>query len=145
MNALEAHLVEITRTVWKCTLGLDVAPVEGPPASWGRVFRATVTLRGAWDGELSLSCPDALARETAGLFFGMPPEHVSDRETADAVGELANMTGGNLKAVLPGPCRLSTPSSERREDDAPAPGALRLEFRCGVRRFAVELTKEDLS
>lgn len=145
MNDLEAHLIEITRTVWKCTLGLDVSRRDAPAVPAAPVFRATVTLRGAWDGELSLSCPDGLARETASLFFGKPAEHVSDRETADAVGELANMTGGNLKAVLPGPCRLSTPATERREDDAAAPGALRLDFACGGRRFAVELTKEDLS
>ena len=145
MNALETHLIEITRAVWKCTLGLDAvrAEVAAPPV--GPVFRATVTLRGAWDGELSLACPDALARETASLFFGKPAGHVSHRETADAVGELANMTGGNLKAVLPGPCRLSTPATERRGDDPAAPGALRLEFACGDLRFAVELTKEDLS
>src|SRR5258706_16403160 len=98
MNALETHLIEITRTVWKCTLGLDVVRCEAPALEAAPIFRATVTLRGAWDGELSLSCPDGLARETAALFFGKPADHVSDRETADAVGELANMTGGNLKA-----------------------------------------------
>ena len=130
--------------MWKCTLGLDVVRCPEARASAGELFvRATVELRGAWNGELTLSCPGDLARSAAALFFGREAETVSDAEAQDAVGELANMTGGNLKAVLPGPCSLSTP---RRGPGRVAPSeGLRVEFASGIRPFWVELIQEERS
>jgi chemotaxis protein CheX len=34
---------------------------------------------------------------------------VSDADVADAVGELVNMIGGNVKSLMPGPSALSLP------------------------------------
>jgi hypothetical protein len=34
---------------------------------------------------------------------------LDDEEIADALGELANVVGGNVKAVLPGPSTLGLP------------------------------------
>ncbi|MCU0705946.1 MAG: chemotaxis protein CheX, partial [Fimbriiglobus sp.] len=45
-------------------------------------------------------------------FFDTPSAEVTPAELADALGELANMVGGNLKALLPDGCRLSLPSVE---------------------------------
>jgi chemotaxis protein CheX len=42
--------------------------------------------------------------------FDLEPEAVTLDETRDALGELTNMMGGNLKALLPGPSRLSLPT-----------------------------------
>src|SRR3954469_21440638 len=98
MNALDRPLIDITRVVWRTTLGLDVlslrefsAKVHGPH------YRATVELRGAWNGDLSLSCPADLARRAAGVLFDKAPGQIEEAEARDALGELANMTGGNLK------------------------------------------------
>lgn len=144
MKDLDRPLTEITRTVWKCTLGLDVTPHPAPEGgAAGFPCRSTVTLDGAWCGSLSVSCPPELARSAAALFFGKPSADVSEAEMLDALGEIANMTGGNLKAVLPGPCRLSTPRSLSGPAAPPAPGSLRLHFACGARLFSVDLTQED--
>ena len=36
---------------------------------------------------------------------------MSDEELLDALGELVNIIGGNLKAYLPQPCHLSLPAA----------------------------------
>jgi hypothetical protein len=38
-----------------------------------------------------------------------PPTVVDDEDVADALGELANVLGGNIKSVLPGPSALGLP------------------------------------
>lgn len=143
MNPLERHLVDIVQTVWKCTLSLDIVPCDLSAPTATAECRSTVTIEGAWNGTLSISCPADLTREAAAVFFGRPPAELSDREALDALGELANMTGGNLKAVLPGPCRLSTPRSTAVAAAAASAGTLRQDFSCDGRRFSVELSKED--
>ena len=143
MSELERQLVDITRTVWKCTVGLEVDGLPEPDAAPARPeFRATVELRGAWSGALTLRCPGDLARRAASAFFGRRPDTIGDADAIDAVGELANMTGGNLKGLLPGPCTLSTPRAEVRAEGAATPGALLLGFVCWPQTFTVELTEE---
>jgi chemotaxis protein CheX len=143
MNALDRPLIDITRGVWRTTLGLDVLSLKAASAApRGPHYRATVELRGAWNGDLSLTCPGDLARRAAGVLFDKPADQVDDAEARDALGELANMTGGNLKALLPAPCALSTPRTTRCAEEIATPGALRLEFACWPQYFAVELTQE---
>jgi chemotaxis protein CheX len=146
MNSLILPIIDITRVVWKTTLGLEVVnPKEVPSKPQGPNYRATVELRGAWNGDLSLSCAGDLARRAAGVLFDKAPDQVVDSEALDALGELANMTGGNLKALLPAPCALSTPKTSRAPDEIATPGALRVEFACGPQYFTVELTQEGRS
>jgi chemotaxis protein CheX len=42
--------------------------------------------------------------------FGCDGDELADDEVGDAVGEIANMTGGNLKSLLGGSCHMSLPS-----------------------------------
>ena len=42
--------------------------------------------------------------------FATESHHEPLDRVRDAVGELANMIGGNVKALLPGPSRLSLPA-----------------------------------
>jgi chemotaxis protein CheX len=146
MNDFEQHLTDITQSVWRCTLGLEVTRCD-PPDLVAQAFpcRSTVRLDGAWTGTLTVSCSPELTRSVAGIFVGKTRDEVSEAEMLDALGEIANMTGGNLKAVLPGPCGLSTPRSIRGPAAAATGDTLRLHFACGARRFSVELTKEDCS
>jgi len=140
MNPLELPLIDITQTVWRATLGLDVTPAAPEPPAPAYSCRSSVLIDGDWRGSLTISSPPELARSVAALFFGKPGDEISEAEMLDALGELANMTGGNLKAVLPGASRISTP---RPQVASAAAEALRLDFTCGARRFTVDLTKED--
>jgi chemotaxis protein CheX len=70
----------------------------------------TVFISGTWDGLVSLTCSPLAAARAAALMFDAEVESVSQADVLDAVGELVNIVGGNLKGMLPSPTGLSLPS-----------------------------------
>lgn len=101
----------ITREVW--TSFLDGDPAGLLPGGAGVVSeRVTgcVHLSGAYVGSIMLECSAAAARDAAAALFSMQPGDVTHGEVVDAIGELANMVGGNVKSMLPGPSVLSLPA-----------------------------------
>ncbi|NIQ01639.1 MAG: chemotaxis protein CheX, partial [Nitrospinaceae bacterium] len=55
-------------------------------------------------------CPIPLARQAAAIMFQLQEDTAGPEEIQDAFGELANITGGNIKALLPEPSYLSLPA-----------------------------------
>ncbi len=101
----------ITREVWTSFLdgdpsGLIAASGELP----ADLITGCVYLSGAYTGSIMLQCSPPAARDAAAAFFAMPPGAVTQTEVVDALGEIANMVGGNVKSMLPGPSTLSLPS-----------------------------------
>lgn len=80
--------------------------LRGSAQDWA----ACVRISGGWHGAIVLRCPPELARMAAVAMFGRDPQQVTSAEALDALGELINMAGGNLKALLPPPCYSSLPS-----------------------------------
>ena len=71
-----------------------------------------------------LQVPEAVARRAAAVMFELDASAASLEDMQDAVGELTNMTGGNVKALLEGQCALSLPAVvEGRDYSIPCPGA----------------------
>jgi len=111
MSIEEADVCKITESVWSTTFGFDITKLaEVPAATTEPVLTAFVLLAGGWDGALMIQCPTALARRCAAQMFDSPIDAVTDSDVNDALGELANMIGGNLKSHLPGACTLSLPA-----------------------------------
>jgi chemotaxis protein CheX len=107
-------LFEITQQVWESFLNPSADPLVGqlhPPSSTTRAdeVSAAVAVTGAWRGHVVVSCSMAAAREIGSLLLEIPQPEVSESDVADALGELANIIGGNVKGLLPGPCALSLP------------------------------------
>ena len=67
-------------------------------------------LSGAYIGAIMLQCSPPAARDAAAALFSVSPDDVTQAEVVDAMGEIANMVGGNVKSMLPGPSTLSLPS-----------------------------------
>lgn len=101
-------VVEVTSAVCESLLGAVPGVCAESPSPPERVS-GSVSIRGAWRGNvevrLSPSLADRLAKEVLQLEAGAP----NDADVRDVVGEVANMIGGNLKALLPEPCVLSLP------------------------------------
>ncbi|HEY5049299.1 MAG TPA: chemotaxis protein CheX [Acidothermaceae bacterium] len=101
----------ITREVWTSFLdgdpsGLIAAPGDMPADR----ITGCVYLSGAYTGSIMLQCSPPAARDAAAALFSMAPAAVTQAEVVDALGEIANMVGGNVKSMLPGPSTLSLPS-----------------------------------
>jgi chemotaxis protein CheX len=107
----DEEILGITRDVWESFTGraIDVADGQARPGG-GDLTVGCVTVTGAWQGRVLLACPAQLARMAAAAMFDLPAEQLDDREVADALGELTNMVGGNIKSLIPGPSRLSMPA-----------------------------------
>jgi CheY-specific phosphatase CheX len=109
VTVLEADVEEITRTLWSSLfdLSLVAAPVAplGPEAS----VTACIQIVGRWRGAVVLQCPMALARTLAEQMF-QSESPLTLEEIRDALGEVANVIGGNVKALFPGPSQLSLPT-----------------------------------
>jgi chemotaxis protein CheX len=101
----------ITREVWTSFLDGDpTGLVQGGDGPQGERVTGCVHLSGAYTGSLMLHCSAPAARDAAAAFFSMQPGDVTSAEIIDAIGELANMVGGNVKSMLPGPSVLSLPA-----------------------------------
>jgi chemotaxis protein CheX len=102
----------IVRDVWADGLGLELDDASDAIVSttYDDLLRATVSIDGGWLGAVSVTCPRGVAAAAAGVLFRSAPDEMNDADVWDALGEVANMTGGGLKALLPGECQLHPPT-----------------------------------
>jgi chemotaxis protein CheX len=111
---LSDEIVAIVGDVWEAFLLGDVAPeLDQPHREPALVTCANVCLSGAWTGVLMLECPPDVAALLSAALLGLSSGEPSESDVADTLGELANVIGGNLKNVLPGPTMLSLPVVSR--------------------------------
>ncbi|MEU2350560.1 chemotaxis protein CheX [Modestobacter sp. NPDC049651] len=119
---LETSTVQaIADEVWPTLVGDGEAfvPVPVPPPA--EVVSAWVDITGPWTGSVVVTCAPATAEAlTQSVLMFHPPADVDAEDVKDALGELANVLGGNIKSVLPGESRLGLPQI----GSAPATGRL---------------------
>src|SRR5262249_22785526 len=104
-----SDLCQMTNEIWGGMLQIDLRPANHPNASVRRIG-ACVQITGAWEGAVRVDCSFELARVATARFLAVAPEDVATEQIHDAMGELANMSAGSVKPLLPRPCQLSLPS-----------------------------------
>lgn len=124
MNQYTDHLVAIAGDVSLTMLGTAFEPAPGAePGKPG--LTACVQINGEWQGALLVKCSMAAASAMTRLL--LRTEHIDAAEVRDALGELANMIGGNIKALVPGPSQLSLPAVvEGYDHHVSVPGTVEL-------------------
>jgi chemotaxis protein CheX len=125
----ENDLFTIVQQVWASFLGgEEVADAELLIGSVGRASEVNLTgcvsISGEWTGSVLLTCSQEAAGVAAARMFMADLDQLSDEEIIDAMGELTNMVGGSIKAILPGPSQLSIPTvTSGRNFDTRVPSA----------------------
>lgn len=109
MHLSSDDVAQIVQEVWTSMLGLDVEPVEVEVDNNMPAVAGSVGVTGATDCLISMEMQEEAAKAVAAAMFGLDATDVSDDDVADAVGELTNMVGGNIKSLLPEPSTLSLP------------------------------------
>ena len=107
----ENDLAEMVEQVWVSYLDPDgVHPLirTGDDAQPSDVH-SSVSITGSWSGHVVYASSTAAARKAAAAFLAMGEDEVSDEDVSDVLGELANIVGGNVKAMLPPGALLSLP------------------------------------
>lgn len=117
-------IASIVRTVFEATFEQYAADAEPPEGAQTSVSSSLVGIAGKWDGAVIVDCAPGVAASLASIMFGVPLAEVDRDHIEDTLGELANMIGGNLKALLAPPCVLSLPTVvEGRDYRVRVPGA----------------------
>lgn len=101
------HLIDITENVWTQFLGVELEPDVASPAR--AECASSIAINGAWNGVVVVSCSRSLARRAAAAMFHRDYEDMTEPQWRDALNEVANIIGGNVKALLPSPSRLDLP------------------------------------
>jgi chemotaxis protein CheX len=106
----EATVQSIAEEAWSALVGEDevLLPLPGGPAD--DAVSSWVEIVGPWTGTVVITTARATAEELSRCLLKEHAPPVLDAEDVeDGLGELANVVGGNVKAVLPGPSVLSLP------------------------------------
>jgi chemotaxis protein CheX len=149
MEMTDVDFAEVVESVFNGMLGFELLPTYGEsiPVPGEPRYIGTVHITGCWAGSVVVECPEPFARIVAASMFGNAPDDVEDDEVVDVVGELANMTGGNVKALLEGDCSLSLPTVVRGSDfRVVVPGthlARSLAYECEGHKFEVRVLSKD--
>jgi chemotaxis protein CheX len=113
MEMTDLDFAEMVESVFNGMLGFELFQTQPDAHDIATTrFIGTVHISGPWEGSVVVECPEGFGRIVAGTMFGSEPAAVTDEELCDVVGELANMTGGNVKALLDG-AALSLPTVVR--------------------------------
>ena len=106
----EGTVTSIAEDAWLALVGEDELLVPIPGELPGDVLSSWVDVVGPWTGSVVLTTGRQTAADlTRALLGETAPELLEHEDVADAFGEIANVVGGNVKAVLPGPSGLSLP------------------------------------
>ncbi len=107
----EAIVEAIANEAWTALVGEDEPLVPVPGDLPADSVSAWVDVVGPWTGSVVLTTGRQTAADlTRALLGESAPELLDHEDVADAIGEIANVVGGNVKAALPGPSTLGLPA-----------------------------------
>lgn len=131
MSLAPSDVCELVQSVWTTILDLEL---HEAPTIERMVETETVTgciqITGRWQGAVTIDCSRALAVQVAAAMFAIDERETEVEHIQDALGELTNIIGGNVKSLLPEPCQLSLPAVTEGVDYA---------FRASDRRVVARL------
>jgi chemotaxis protein CheX len=112
MSVTAADVASLIDEIWLTTLGLPTrSPGVTPPLAIDEpTLDGIIDITGAAHVTVVLQVPKPLCAKVAAAMFRLGTRTPRAEDMQDAVGELTNMLGGNLKALLGGECHLSLPA-----------------------------------
>ncbi|MDX2495279.1 MAG: chemotaxis protein CheX, partial [Desulfuromusa sp.] len=114
-------IADATQEIFSNMVMLDVTPGEPFKRADSKLINSIsgiIGLTGTTKGMLAIHLPNKAAFAITTAFLGMDVEDI-DEDVCDAVGELANMLGGSIKAILDpegSKVQLSMPSAIHGEE-----------------------------
>lgn len=151
MTPEELDLNEVLGFIWSTTLEMSLEPTERLPAGSAAepAMEAQVHIAGDWQGAVVLHAAPSLVASVARRMFSLGEQPPTLDDMQDAFGEVANITGGNLKGLLSdGGAHLSLPTVvQGRDYSVTIPGSqevARRAFVCEGFPLVVTIMRADL-
>lgn len=148
MEPTDNEIQEVVQSTWFAFLQADATPI-GTSAEVARdgagknPLLGRIDIDGAWRGEVLFRCQEQLGRTAAAVFFDLPPDAIGEAEICDAVAELTNVLGGNLKCLLPSGCKLSLPHVDPLGGGGAEPPSGAVAFQSGGEPFWVAVRRRS--
>jgi chemotaxis protein CheX len=101
---------DLVGDIWGSVLGIPTTPASSDVRLDEPRLTGFVHIHGDWEGTVTVDVPVGLAQQGAATMFGMELEELTTDEVDDALGEITNMTGGGIKSMIAGQCKLSLPT-----------------------------------
>lgn len=101
-DGVRESISQITKGVFSTMVMLEVEdqyPLNEPVVSFRDTVTSMVGLAGSHCGTLAVHCPKPLALKITSNMLGMEVAEVDD-DVNDALGEIANMIGGDIKHIF---------------------------------------------
>ncbi len=111
---IDEHTLQgIIEFVWATLLDEQLTAGAGAPIE--DAVCAAISIGGPWTATLEVRVSYALARRFAADLLGLDDAELANEDVDDALGELANVVGGNVKGLLDdgGASTLSLPIVSR--------------------------------
>lgn len=96
------HIIESTQEIFSSMIMLEVTagePYKRNESILKQSISGIIGLAGNMKGLLAIHLPNEVALKITTAFLGMEVDEI-DEDVRDAIGELANMLGGNIKSAL---------------------------------------------
>ncbi|MGN6522115.1 MAG: chemotaxis protein CheX [Actinomycetes bacterium] len=128
MSTLDSPAILVTEDVvgsilddvWESVvLAFDPMPLIPADVPADLLVHGGVSITGDWNGNVVVGTTLAGARALAAGMLMLDEADLAEADVADVLGELANMVGGNVKALLPTPHSLSLPFVVLQEGASP--------------------------
>jgi chemotaxis protein CheX len=148
---ISEKIIESAKEIFSSMVMMEIS-VSGDNMTKGVTLIESISgvigLAGTHKGVLAIHIPNKVAMAITSSFLGMDVDEINE-DVEDAVGELANMLGGNIKSILSENGRdinLSLPSTitGQQYDFQPTKEAERIiiPFRCDAGEFTIDLQLE---
>ncbi len=148
----QSDIIELVDMIWSSTLGMQIEPLDDAGrAEWALpAVEAQVHIAGTWQGAVVLHTSQRLAVRVAQRMFSLDAAVPTSDDIQDAFGEIANITGGNIKGILSeGDAHLSLPVViQGRDYTVRVPRSrevLRVEFVCEGHPMVVTLLQAEVA
>ncbi|GAA1882810.1 chemotaxis protein CheX [Lapillicoccus jejuensis] len=136
-----ATLVDIVADLAESLFPGEPRPVAVPHRDPQEPVGARIRITGGWDGVVVLRMSWTFAEQLAHRLFLLPDGTAVDADLLDVLGEVVNIVGGNVKALLPGDNQLSLPHP-RLADVVPPAGGLHATVLWGVEPVQISITPD---
>ncbi|MCA9187850.1 MAG: chemotaxis protein CheX [Pirellulaceae bacterium] len=140
-------LTQVACDVFTSMLGIPIEPAAQEPADAAEPLVASyIGVSGDWTSALEIVTTERVARQIASGMYEAAADNLPENDVFDALGEIANMIGGNVKGIIGGECSLSLPRVDRRREwsftDTQGAPCTDLHFHCLNGIVAMRLTEK---
>jgi chemotaxis protein CheX len=103
-------ILTVTNNVFQTMLGVEATLDGDSDRSESDPITGCVQITGEWKGAVMVQTSRDFSSDAACKMLSMKSDDVELIDRQEALAELTNMIGGNIKGLMPGPSSLSLPS-----------------------------------